>query len=322
MTSVGMVSRRSRGFTLVELLVVIAIIGVLVALLLPAVQAAREAARRAQCTNNLKQVGLAANLYESSKKAFPPGRFGCGGESFDACETTEPDWIGASGFVLMLPYLELNTLYQKARLEDSSLLWKGIHHTTQDMPWTSDASRREMVGTRPSVFVCPSNNSEPSSAITFGKGASTVTGQTGCYAFSVGTLGPSQGYSNQQKFENDGMFLFKLSRRLREVTDGLSNTLIAGEVTQAHTDAGRNIWTLGLRQRDCMRSTENPLNASPATATTYSDYGTIVTGGFASDHPSGGHFVYADGHVEFVSDFIELLIYHNQSTIAGDKTGV
>jgi prepilin-type N-terminal cleavage/methylation domain-containing protein/prepilin-type processing-associated H-X9-DG protein len=321
MTSVRFACRRSRGFTLVELLVVIAIIGVLVALLLPAVQAAREAARRAQCTNNLKQIGLSMGLYESARKEYPPGRYGCGGESFDGCEMTEPDWIGASGFVLTLPYLELNALYQKARLDDSSLLWKGIHHTTQDIPWTSDVTRREMVGTRPAVFVCPSNLSEANSAITFGKGSMTVTGQTGCYALSVGTLGPTYGYSVIQKFENDGMFLFKIPRRAREVTDGLSHTMFAGEVTQAHTDAGRNIWTLGLRQRDCMRSTENPLNASPQTAITYSDYGTEVTGGFASDHPTGGHFVYGDGHVEFLSDFIEHAVYKGQSTIAGSEPG-
>src|SRR5436190_11975602 len=103
-----------RGFTLVELLVVIAIIGVLVALLLPAVQAAREAARRAQCTNNLKQIALATHTYVDSLMVYPTGRLGCDCWTDDVCGTrpssTRP---GTSGFVLLLPQLEQQVLYEK-----------------------------------------------------------------------------------------------------------------------------------------------------------------------------------------------------------------
>ncbi len=86
---------RRTGFTLVELLVVIAIIGILVALLLPAVQAAREAARRTQCNNQLKQIGLALDLYEGSYKLYPPGRVGCDGITTGPCNGDPPQLVWA-----------------------------------------------------------------------------------------------------------------------------------------------------------------------------------------------------------------------------------
>src|SRR5688500_11754628 len=103
--------RRSAGFTLVELLVVIAIIGVLVALLLPAVQSARESSRRTQCLNHLKQVGLAVHNYHDTLGLFPPGRMGCDCWDDDVCgkrsSLTRP---GTSGFAMLLPFVEQQPL--------------------------------------------------------------------------------------------------------------------------------------------------------------------------------------------------------------------
>src|SRR5271167_1870759 len=101
---------RSAGFTLIELLVVIAIIAVLIALLLPAVQSAREAARRIQCTNNLKQIGLALHNYHSTANVFPPG---CSANLFTTGNTYF-SWVGWSAQGLMLPYLEQGPLYNAA----------------------------------------------------------------------------------------------------------------------------------------------------------------------------------------------------------------
>lgn len=94
---------RNAGFTLIELLVVIAIIAILIALLLPAVQQAREAARRTQCKNNLKQLGLALHNYHDTHSVFPPGLLG---------RCTTPD-LNASGLVMLLPYIEQNNLYSQ-----------------------------------------------------------------------------------------------------------------------------------------------------------------------------------------------------------------
>ncbi len=99
---------RRNAFTLVELLVVIAIIGILIALLLPAIQAAREAARRNSCQSGVRQIALGLANYEDSFKEFPPGRSGCDGMNTDSCKgvTAARDQHGASGFVFILPFVE------------------------------------------------------------------------------------------------------------------------------------------------------------------------------------------------------------------------
>jgi prepilin-type N-terminal cleavage/methylation domain-containing protein/prepilin-type processing-associated H-X9-DG protein len=308
-------SRRCGAFTLVELLVVIAIIGVLVALLLPAVQAAREAARRSSCTNNLKQITLALQNYVDTHKVLPPGRLGCDCNTSvaDGCGTrpasTRP---GTSGFGLLLPQLELTTLYdaigwQKGAVSPTT----GCGGTEDTAGWKTAAVAQAMLN-RPKVFVCPSDNSEKLDA---GK-----IFATGSYAFMHGSVGPSLGTSQAMKHNNNGSFMYLRCIRLAEVTDGLSNTMFVGETIEAHTTQSSNRWLIGSRHTDSLRSAENPLNTKPGTGIVLDAYGYKVNGAFASRHPTGAMFGFGDGHVQFLNDNISLPIYRALATRGGDET--
>ncbi|MBX3433239.1 MAG: DUF1559 domain-containing protein [Pirellulales bacterium] len=312
-------NRPSRGFTLVELLVVIAIIGVLVALLLPAIQAAREAARRSQCTNNLRQVGLAILNYESSRKSLPPGRMHCDESVLDECKFDLPDRIAdrgvASGFVLLLPYLELPALFDAAGGEDKQdMVWK------YNNLWRALPQRVQAVATRPPVFVCPSSTSEP---IAEAYAASETPAATGQYAFVHGKRGPSwlsrTGSNATLKLKNTGAFNYLTRVSLRQVSDGPSNTYFVGEVRDSHTFAGQNVWSIGMRVRDSLRMTENPLNTPTGSqSATYAvqDGKYALNAAFGSEHPGGANFVRGDASVEFVSDGVDDEVYQAGATIA------
>ena len=129
-----------RGFTLIELLVAVGIIGLLAALLIPAVQAAREAARRAQCVSNLRQIGIALNGYAVDQSMFPPGYLEWSGRA----NTTSPNYLSA--FVRLLPYLEQSPLYASINME--------FHFETGDHPVVENHTARV---TRLSIFLCPSD---------------------------------------------------------------------------------------------------------------------------------------------------------------------
>lgn len=201
--------RTDAGFTLVELLVVIAIIGILIALLLPAVQAAREAARRSQCTNNLKQLGLAHHNYADTHRTLV---FRKGGSS--TC--TGSDYIDGncsriSGFIPLLPFLEQAPMYQKIMAGDSSLgfprggpaPWKG---------WSA-------WDTSPSVLNCPSDPGPPS-----------PTTKQNSYAFSVGDQVRDLISSERVR----GIFGANKCVRFADITDGLSNTIMMSERLKAN----------------------------------------------------------------------------------------
>jgi prepilin-type N-terminal cleavage/methylation domain-containing protein/prepilin-type processing-associated H-X9-DG protein len=184
-----------RGFTLIELLVVIAIIAILIALLLPAVQQAREAARRTQCKNNMKQVGLALHNYESTHKAFPP--VSC----LPLGQTFEP-W---SAHVRLLPYIEQTNL---ANLVDFS---KSSQFTGNPV-----AAR-----TRVSIYMCPSEVNDRA------RPTPTLTHYPLNYAFNEGTwfiYDPKNGNTGDGAFHPNKWF------RPADMADGLSNTLAAAEV--------------------------------------------------------------------------------------------
>jgi prepilin-type N-terminal cleavage/methylation domain-containing protein/prepilin-type processing-associated H-X9-DG protein len=313
------------GFTLVELLVVIAIIGILVALLLPAIQAAREAARRSQCTNNLKQIGLAIINYETARKEYPPGRLNCdAGSPYYDCRRDILDQNARShmsGFVLILPFLEEQALFDQAGIDQADGIWQW------NATWKSNPARVAVVETRPPVYVCPSSTSLPIAETRADTSQFTdVAIATGTYAFVHGMRGALWMSDNAPlyvKTRNTGVFNYFRTVSPRQITDGLSDTMFAGEVLQAHTPGNRSIWTIGARLLDSMRTTENPLNTPPSSQD--ASFFPVVpavsppqveNGAFGSEHPGGANFVFGDGRIEFIADSIADELYQAGATIA------
>jgi prepilin-type N-terminal cleavage/methylation domain-containing protein/prepilin-type processing-associated H-X9-DG protein len=210
-------SCRRGGFTLIELLAVIAIIAVLIALLLPAVQAAREAARRIQCVNNLKQLGLGIHNYESSNGVLPPQEV----LTFTSAGAVlwKSQW-GVSSRIT--PFLELGALYN------------AINFTNK----VSDRSNATAVATQLNVFICPSEVNPQAFVTTSTAGVTTTYGVSN-YGWCEGTWftfgGTSVNTSNPAAFGSNA------SRRFASITDGLSNTMLSSEVktyTVSYHDCG------------------------------------------------------------------------------------
>lgn len=296
--------RSRHGFTLVELLVVIAIIGILVAMLLPAVQAAREAARRSSCSNNLKQIALGLENYEGTFKIYPPGRVGCDGINTGPCAGDAPiQRVGTSGFVMLLPFLENQPLYDQFDFNDG--------------PWgqtgTWEAPNKLGIETRPEYITCPSDTAQPWVS------TSGLQAATGSYAFVHGRMGPSSGISANLKLYNTGMFAYRIAYMRRHNPDGTSSTIYVGEVIDGQHEQSRNIWTQAGRHESSLRNTENPINTPRGTGITTSPYGIPLNGVFASRHPGGAQFGFGDGHVAFISENIDLATYRALSTREGEE---
>lgn len=318
----------SGGFTLVELLVVISIIGVLVALLLPAVQAAREAARRMQCQNNLKQFGLADQGYHDVKKHFTearPGPDGTGARLFRDHLRTALTRQGYSAFVSLLPFLEQNNLYERFDLRTSPGLWPSSF-MPDSSGWTT-TQRQEAMAVRPTVMVCPSSGDEPQP--TRPSFASwdfiPAVGNYACVAGHRGLIFGSYGVNAcMLKHNNTGVHLYgggvawDSTVSIKKITDGTSNTISFGEVVDSHMENNENIWTYCERYLSTYRMTDVAINTPPSIVGQPANGGPDVNGAFASRHPGGAQFVYADGHVDFVEESIDFDLYQQLSTIDGD----
>jgi len=332
---------RRRGFTLIELLVVIAIIATLIALLLPAVQSAREAARRAQCVNNLKQLGLAAHNYISQSESFP-GNFYLHPNYASASYS----WNNSSWLVMMLPQMEQQSLYNAVnfnfmwgpnKLGNWNALYLGQQNQTVRM-------------TVINAMLCPSDPSpamDTNNADEIGNSPSAGTSYVGnvgdnclqCGFFTPGaiTFCAAQGYNcrgNQLgdsannavgvpgQTSGSGIFWRQCNGvRLPEIIDGTSNTFLAGEQIMACTN-----WNAWSEANQSIGSTALPLNyLAPGVALTQT--GSIVksTGGsdqgnwhhwysFRSYHPGGANFVFCDGSVKFIKSTINMPVYQALST--------
>jgi prepilin-type N-terminal cleavage/methylation domain-containing protein/prepilin-type processing-associated H-X9-DG protein len=279
--------RRPFGFTLVELLVVIAIIGILVALLLPAVQAAREASRRTKCTNNLKQLGLAIQNYIASKKGeLPPGHPGNGINDNHGL------------FTYLLPYIEEQTLFD-------SIDFSKPANFDQPARWTVIPA-----------YLCPSYPYEPVCLDnTFKTGALTT------YQAVSGTLylstDPGFNSVTYGKLPYNGLFLWKKKRNVRHITDGMSSSLAIGEwvhIPLTGNDAKPPgsvrpwIWgvTPGGDASFTIKAVQYPINARVDRDNGGAAWHHLP---FGSYHPGGAHFVFGDGHVSFLNENMAIEAY-------------
>jgi prepilin-type N-terminal cleavage/methylation domain-containing protein/prepilin-type processing-associated H-X9-DG protein len=208
---------RRRGFTLIELLVVIAVIAILIALLVPAVQKVREAAARMQCSNNLKQVGLAMHNYESAMKKLPPAFKG----DVPAAYTGFPAYFFSwSALAYLNPYLEQTAIYNRMDLTQPIYV---------PPAYNVSAANQFAVSQIVPIFLCPSDLGQPVS-VAYGMAQIGPTN----YAVCVG----SGTVNNASPWKSDGMFEAKLGHRLTDISDGLSNTAMASESTLGEGDEG------------------------------------------------------------------------------------
>jgi prepilin-type N-terminal cleavage/methylation domain-containing protein len=324
---------RPSGFTLIELLVVIAIIGVLIALLLPAVQQAREAARRTQCRNNLKQIGLALHNYLDAHNVFPQG---CTPRNSNPNAEHRPGLKMGLGNgwgwnTYVLPYLDSTNLYNTFNFEQP---FDNTYNLTQEAnPPTT-------------IYLCPSAtvdraNSDPIFSYDEINGIRIPT------THYYGVMGPieldaanqyndrypyrlSQASTNWDGFAMGGILHYLSRVQPGHVTDGLSNTIMVGELSWNGNKNGFRNWAMGTRSNFAGSAknvvfgiNEVPWTDDPAflAGTKYAGFTYRILGGisFGSNHVGGAQFLLGDGSARFVSQNIELMLYRGLASRAGGE---
>jgi len=309
--------RLGRGFTLVELLVVIAIIGVLVALLLPAVQAAREAARRSSCLNNMKNISLAMHNHHDTLLRFPPG--GAMDQAPFGTHATGVAW-GSSWKVYVLPYIEQNALHSKWLFNGSA---SGYTHAT-NMPLVNKLKLK--------IYRCPSSALPEFYTTSYNAGSIQMfTSYTG---IAGSNLPGSSFYSGTYGFASgDGPLYANSVAKMASLTDGTSNTFMIGEQSdhmrdannrpipgtyKAITSQGPHGWTMGVGNANVgIAYLDRHFNCTTV-AYTINQRGLPNSGGtrentgnnipLSSVHPGGCIMALADGSSRFVSQTTPLLI--------------
>lgn len=322
-----------KGFTLVELLVVIAIIGVLVALLLPAIQAAREAARRSQCTNNLKQIGLGILNYESTRGTLPPGSY-----------VKVPEFCNQNGcrgipmFMEIMPYLEAGILPD---VLDGLIDARG----KDGWAWTLIASQTGNTAgnTRIPIYVCPSTVNWPN--ILPRRDYAGVVGGAGNqlarHPRAPDDIRQPVTINFRGRVFTNGLFNMGVAIAMRKITDGTTATLAVGETVSPVLygfgegygipgEGGPGAWWAGGACNPdfttnygahsygrLLRSTFKPINSHVVDPQLEANQSNDAC--FSSDHPSGAQFVFVDGHVAFINQDIDYDTYQYLSTYAGGE---
>lgn len=314
--------QKVKGFTLIELLVVIAIIAILVALLLPAVQQAREAARRSTCKNNLKQLGIALHNYHDTFSVFPMGWW-------DRWSATGQN-VGDDGHwgwgTYILPYMEQGPLYDQLAPGDNNPTANNLAGTLAAA--INDGTLLAAMQNGIASYRCPSDPTGPINPDQQIGGQSLATSNyvashgSGTFGFPNNAGGswkaPDGATSVSQDFSN-GMFGRMFCVKMRDITDGTSNSIAIGERAQSVSTGGgssrlcRASVVFGMRDNDRnatswgpyvnhgagkygLNSTAGPLGGG--------DSKDMCAGGFSSKHRGGAQFVMADGGVRFISENI------------------
>jgi prepilin-type N-terminal cleavage/methylation domain-containing protein/prepilin-type processing-associated H-X9-DG protein len=290
-------STQRRAFTLIELLVVIAIIAILIALLLPAVQQAREAARRSQCQDHLKQIGIALHNYHEIHQTLPSGWIGVN-------TSGQPDVNTGSGWgwaAMLLPMLDQKSLYGQC----------DFHVSVDDAK--NAKSRAGVLG----VFRCPSDSSEDQWDIEDEANPGTVLAAlpSANYVASFGTreLEDCETLAVGSACRSDGVFFHNSSVRFRDLRDGTSNTFIVGERKTDESLGWHSTW-VGVVPNGEERYARVLAVAdhTPNDPDTHFD-------DFSSHHAGGVHFLFADGRVRFMTQSIDKGTFQGLATRAGNE---